>query len=50
MISPTQSPVSDNTEHSQETDVHAAGGIRTSNPITRVVTALDRVVTAVGQE
>ena len=23
----------DNTQHSQETDIHAAGGIRTSNPI-----------------
>jgi len=50
VISPTQRPVSDNTEHSQETDVHAAGGIRTSNPIKRVVAALDRVATGIGQE
>ena len=38
------------TQNSQETDVHAAGGIRTSNPIKRVVAALDRVATGVGQE
>jgi hypothetical protein len=49
-ISPTQSPVSDNTEHLLETDVHAAGRIRTSNPIKRVVAALDRVANGFGQE
>jgi len=31
-ISPTQRPVLDNTQHSQQTDIHASGGIRTRNP------------------
>ena len=30
-ISPTQGPLSDNTQHSQETDIHALGRIRTQN-------------------
>jgi hypothetical protein len=29
MISTSQRPISDNTQHSQETDIHALGGIRT---------------------
>ena len=32
MISATQRPLPDNTHHSQETDIHATGGIRTHNP------------------
>jgi hypothetical protein len=35
MISPTQRPLSDNTEHSQQTDIHASGGIRIPNPSKR---------------
>jgi hypothetical protein len=35
VISPTQRPLPDNTQHSQETDIHAAGGIRTRNPSMR---------------
>jgi hypothetical protein len=29
---PTQRPLPDNTHHSQQTDIHASGGIRTRNP------------------
>jgi len=29
VISPTQRPLPDNTQHSQETDIQASGGIRT---------------------
>jgi hypothetical protein len=32
VISPTQRPLPDNTQHSQETDLHAPAGIRTHNP------------------
>jgi hypothetical protein len=32
VISPTQRPLPDNTQHSQETDIHAPGGIRIHNP------------------
>ena len=32
MISPTQRPLPDNTEHSQETNIHTASGIRNNNP------------------
>jgi hypothetical protein len=32
VISHTRRPLSDNTQHSQETDVHASGGIRSRNP------------------
>jgi hypothetical protein len=32
---PTQRPLSDNTQHSHETDIHAPGGIRTNNPSKR---------------
>ena len=31
MISPSQRPLPDNTQHSQQTNIHAAGGIRTHN-------------------
>jgi len=33
MISPTQRPLPDNTQHSRQTDIHAPGGIRTYNSI-----------------
>ena len=32
VISPSQRPLSDNTQHSQQTNIHAPGGIRTHNP------------------
>jgi hypothetical protein len=32
VISQTQRPLPDNTQHSQEADTHVAGGIRTRNP------------------
>jgi len=35
VISPTQRPLADNTRLSQETDLHAPGGIRTGNPTNR---------------
>ena len=35
VISPTQRPVPNNTQHSQETSIHASGGIRTRNPSMR---------------
>ena len=31
MIGPSQIPLPDNTQHSQETDIHPSGGIRTRN-------------------
>ena len=36
VISPTQRPLPDNTQHSQETDIHATSDIRTRNPSKRV--------------
>jgi hypothetical protein len=35
VISPTQRPLPDNTQQSQETDIHAPGGIRTHDPSKR---------------
>ena len=35
VISPTQRPLSDKTQYSQQTDIHAPGGIRTPNPSKR---------------
>ena len=32
VISPAQRPLPHNTQHSQETDIHAPGGIQTRNP------------------
>ena len=32
MISPWQRPLPDSTQHTQQTDIHAPGGIRTRNP------------------
>jgi hypothetical protein len=31
VINPTQRPLPDTTQHSQDTDIHASGGIRTRN-------------------
>ena len=31
MINPSQSPIPDNTQHSQQTNIHASSGIRTHN-------------------
>jgi hypothetical protein len=38
MTSPTQRPLSDKTQHSQQTDIHALGGIQTHNPSKRAAT------------
>jgi len=35
VIRPTQRPLPDNTQHLQETDINAPGGIRTRNPCER---------------
>ena len=35
VTSPTQRPLPDNTQHSQQTDIHAPGGFRTHNPSKR---------------
>jgi hypothetical protein len=37
VISPTQRPLPDNTQHSQQTTIHATGGIRTHNTSKRAV-------------
>jgi hypothetical protein len=37
VISPTQRPLPDNTQHSKETDIHAPGGFRTRNPSKQAV-------------
>ena len=34
-MNPSQIPVPDNTQHSQETDVHVLGGNQTGNPSKR---------------
>jgi len=35
VIGPWQRPLTDNTQHSQQTYIHAPGGIRTRNPSER---------------
>ena len=40
MISSSQRPLPDNTQHSQQTNVHAPGGIRTHNPSRRAAADL----------
>jgi hypothetical protein len=47
VISRTQRPFPDNTQHSKETDIHAAGEIRTRNPSKRIH-ALDRAFPGIG--
>jgi hypothetical protein len=44
MISPSQRPLPDNTQHSQQTNIHALGGIRTHDLSRRAAAdhALDR--------
>ena len=37
VISPTQRPLPDSAQHSQETHIHVKGGIRTQNPSMRAV-------------
>jgi len=37
MIGPSQRPLPDITQHSQDTDIYARGGIRTRNPSKRAV-------------
>jgi len=50
VISSSQRPVPDNTQHSQETNIHAPGGIRTHNRSKRAAKtyALDRAATGTG--
>jgi len=38
VISPTQKPLPDNTQLSEETDNHVRGGIRTRNPSKKMAT------------
>ena len=40
MIGPTQRPLPDKTQHSQETDIHVPGGILTHKPSKRVAVGL----------
>jgi hypothetical protein len=45
-IGPSQRPLPDNTEHSQETDIHAPGAIRTRSP--SKLAAADGAATGIG--
>jgi len=49
-LSASQIPVPDNTQHSQETDIHAHGGFRTRSPNNKrpLTHALDRPATEIG--
>jgi len=40
VISSSQRPLQDNTQHSQQTNIHASGGIRTHNPSSRAAASL----------
>jgi len=40
VISPSQRPLPNNTQHSQQTDIHVTGGNRTHNPSKRAVADL----------
>jgi hypothetical protein len=46
MISPSQRPLPDNTQHSQQTNIHAPGGIRNHDRSMRA--AVDRAATGTG--
>ena len=46
LLGPTQRPLPDNTQHLQETDIHAVGGIRTYNPSKQA--AIDPLLTNMG--
>jgi hypothetical protein len=48
MISPTQRPLPDKTPHSQETNIHGPGGIRTRNHSKRVAADHDLDGVAIG--
>jgi len=49
LISPSQRPLPDNTQHSQETNIHALGGICTISASERPQTyVLDRAATEIG--
>jgi len=50
VISPTQRPLSDNTQQSQVTDIHAPGRIQTLNPTSEQMQthAFDLTATGVG--
>ena len=50
VIGSSQKPLSDNTQHSQQTDIHTSGGIRTRNPSKRTTAdhALDCSATGIG--
>jgi hypothetical protein len=51
VISPTQRPLPDNTQHPQETDSHAPGRIRTRNPSKLAAAhASDRAATGIGYD
>ena len=41
-------PVAHNTQQTQETNIHAPGGIRTRDPSNRAATYLDSTVTGIG--
>jgi hypothetical protein len=47
VMSPTQRALHNNTQYSQETDIHAAGGVRSHDIVKR--RALDRAVTGIGE-
>jgi len=52
-IASSQRPLPDNTQHSQQTNIHAPGGIRTNNLSRRAAAnlhALDRAATGTGHE
>ena len=50
MISPTQRPLSNNTQHSQQTDIYAQAGFETAIPASErpQTHALDRAATGTG--
>jgi hypothetical protein len=50
MIGPSYRPLPDNIKHSQQTDIHAPGGIRTRNPSKQLpqTQALDHAATGTG--
>jgi len=52
LLGPSQRPLPHNTQHSQEKDIHASGGIRTRNPRNRATAELlvNRVATDIGLE
>ena len=41
-------PVAHNTQETQETNIHAPGGIRARNPSSRAAAYVDRTVTGIG--